>query len=140
MLMPSIFTKDLFDDFFEPRYHGYDRNQALMRTDVKETKQGYELSMDLPGVKKEDLRAELNDGYLTISATSRHNNDEKDSEGKYIRRERYYGTFNRSFFVGENVTQDEIKARFENGILSLQIPKKEPAKQVDEKKYIAIEG
>ncbi len=84
MLMPSIFTKDLFDDFFEPRYHGYDRNQALMRTDVKETGQGYQLSMDLPGVKKEDLKAELKDGYLTISATTRQDNDEKDSEGRYI--------------------------------------------------------
>ena len=140
MLMPSIFTKNLFDDFFEPRYHNYDRNLSLMRTDVKETGQGYELSMDLPGVKKDDLKAELKDGCLTISATTRQNNDEKDSEGKYIRRERYFGTFNRSFFVGENVTQDEIKAKFENGILTLQIPKKELAKQVDEKKYIAIEG
>lgn len=140
MLMPSIFTKDLFDDFFEPRYHNYDRNLSLMRTDVKETGQGYELSMDLPGVKKDDLKAELKDGCLTISATTRQTNDEKDSEGKYIRRERYFGTFNRSFFVGENVTQDEIKAKFENGILTLQIPKKELAKQVDEKKYIAIEG
>ena len=130
----------LFDDFFEPRYHNYDRNLSLMRTDVKETGQGYELSMDLPGVKKDDLKAELKDGCLTISATTRQNNDEKDSEGKYIRRERYFGTFNRSFFVGENVTQDEIKAKFENGILTLQIPKKELAKQVDEKKYIAIEG
>ena len=140
MLMPSIFTKDLFDDFFEPRYHNYDRNLSLMRTDVKETGQGYELSMDLPGVKKDDLKAELKDGCLTISATTRQNNDEKDSEGKYIRRERYFGTFNRSFFVGENVTQDEIKAKFENGILTLQIPKKELANQVDENKYIAIEG
>lgn len=140
MLMPSIFTRDLFDDFFEPRYHGYDRNQALMRTDVKETEHGYELSMDLPGVKKEDLNAELNDGYLSVSATTTQNNDEKDSGGRYIRRERYYGTFNRSFYVGENVTQDEIKAKFEDGILTLQIPKKEPQKQIDKKKYIAIEG
>lgn len=140
MLMPSVIARELFDEFFDPRYYGYDRNQNLMKTDVKETDQGYELYVDLPGVKKEDLNAELKDGYLTISATTNRNNDEKDSDGKYIRRERYRGTFSRSFYVGENVTQDEIKAKFEDGTLTLQLPKKELTKKVEEKKYIAIEG
>ena len=111
-----------------------------MRTDVKETDAGYEVSIDLPGVKKEDVKAELNDGYLTISATVNRDNDEKDSDGKYIRRERFSGSFNRSFYVGEDVTQEDIKARFEDGTLMLMIPKKETTPQVEEKKYIAIEG
>lgn len=140
MLMPSMFTRDLFDDFFEPRYYGYNHNQSLMKTDIKDTDQGYELFIDLPGVKKEDLKAELKDGYLTISAATNQNKDKKDSEGKYICRERYSGTFSRNFYVGEHVTQDEIKAKFENGTLILQIPKKETKKPVDEKKYIVIEG
>lgn len=140
MLMPSIFARDLFDEVFDSRFYGHHQNDGLMRTDVKETDQGYELSIDLPGVKKEDLKAELKDGYLLIGATIGRNNDEKDSGGKYIRRERYTGTFSRSFYVGEEVTQDEIKAKFEDGILTLKLPKKEQAKQVDEKKYIVIEG
>lgn len=140
MLMPSIFARDLFDDVFDSHFYGNQQSNGLMRTDVKETDQGYELCVDLPGVKKEDLKAELKDGYLIIGATMNRNNDEKDSGGKYIRRERYRGTFSRSFYVGENVTQEEIRAKFEDGILVLQIPKKDHAKQVDEKKYIAIEG
>lgn len=140
MLMPSMFTRDLFDDFFEPRYYSYNHNQSLMKTDIKETDQGYELFIDLPGVKKEDLKAELKDGYLTITAATNQSKDKKDSEGKYICRERYSGTFSRNFYVGEHVTQDEIKAKLENGTLILQIPKKETKKPVDEKKYIVIEG
>jgi len=140
MLMPSVFARDLFDEFFDPRYYGYNHNQGLMKTDVKETERGYELSIDLPGVKKEDLKAELKDGYLTILATTNQNNDEKDSSGKYIRRERFSGSFSRSFYVGEEVTQEEIKAKFEDGTLTLQIPKKENTPKVEEKKYITIEG
>ena len=139
MLMPTIFTRDLFDDMFDPRFYGY-QNSDLMRTDVKETDAGYEVTIDLPGVKKEDVKAELNDGYLTISATVNRDNDGKDSDGKYIRRERFSGSFNRSFYVGEDVTQEDIKARFEDGTLMLMIPKKETTPQVEEKKYIAIEG
>jgi len=111
-----------------------------MKTDVKETDKDYKLSVDLPGVKKDDLKAELKDGYLTISATVNQNNDEKDEEGRYIRRERFSGSFNRSFYVGENVSEEDIKAKFENGTLMLTVPKKESAPQVEEKKYIAIEG
>ncbi len=140
MLVPSVFTRDLFDDFFEPRYRGYDHNSELMKTDIRENQDGYELSMDLPGVKKEDLKAELKDGCLTISATSNQSRDEKDDQGRYIRRERYSGSFSRSFYVGEDVTQEDIKAKFEDGTLTLQVPKKEQLPKVEEKKYIAIEG
>lgn len=139
MLMPTIFTRDLFDYMFDPRYYGYQTND-LMRTDVKETESGYDVSIDMPGVKKEDVKAELADGYLTISASVNQDNDEKDAEGRYIRRERYSGSFSRSFYVGEDVTQEDIKARFEDGTLKLSVPKKEQQPQVEEKKYIAIEG
>jgi len=141
MLMPRLFNRDLFDEVFDPNFFdfGYQRND-LMKTDVRETDQGYELCVDLPGVKKEDLKAELKDGYLTIEASTNRNNDEKDEKGKYIRRERFSGTFRRSFYVGEDVTQEDIKAKFENGTLMLDIPKKTPAPKVEEKKYIAIEG
>ena len=139
MLMPTIFTRDLFDDMFDTRFNGY-QSADLMRTDVKETETGYDVSIDMPGVKKEDVKAELADGYLTISASVNQDNDEKDAEGRYIRRERYSGSFSRSFYVGEDVTQEDIKARFEDGTLKLSVPKKEQQPQVEEKKYIAIEG
>ena len=124
---------------FDTRSYGRQQSD-LMKTDVKETDKDYKLSVDLPGVKKDDLKAELKDGYLTISATVNQNNDEKDEEGRYIRRERFSGSFNRSFYVGENVSEEDIKAKFENGTLMLTVPKKESAPQVEEKKYIAIEG
>lgn len=139
MLMPTIFTRDLFDDMFEPRFYGYQAGD-LMRTDVKETETGYEVSVDLPGVKKEDVKAELKDGYLTISATVNQDNDEKDQNGRYIRQERYRGSFSRSFYVGDEVTESDIKARFEDGTLMLMVPKKEAVPQIEEKKYIPIEG
>ncbi|NCB93339.1 MAG: Hsp20/alpha crystallin family protein [Clostridia bacterium] len=147
MLMPSIFGENLFDDFFDDfarpvrnltRYN--QQNVNVMKTDVKEKADAYELNIDLPGYKKEDVKAELKDGYLTISAATKSDNDEKDDKGTYIRRERYYGSCSRSFYVGENVTQDEIKARFEDGILKVAVPKKEEKPAVEEKKYIAIEG
>ena len=149
-MMPSIFGEDLFDEWmdfpFEKEFFGrknplYGKNEKnLMKTDVKETENEYKLSVDLPGVKKDDLKAQLKDGYLTISATVNQNNDEKDEEGRYIRRERFSGSFNRSFYVGEDVSQDDISAKFENGTLMLTVPKKEHVPQVEEKKYIAIEG
>ena len=110
-----------------------------MKTDIKDTDQGYEITMNLPGVKKEDVKAELKDGYLTISAVSNSNKEEKDQNGRYIRRERYSGSCSRSFYVGEDVTQEEIKARFENGTLVMTVPKKEQKPAVEQKKYIAIE-
>ena len=96
--------------------------------------------MNLPGVKKEDVKAELKDGYLTISASSNTSKDEKDDNGRYIRRERYSGSCSRSFYVGDQVTESEIKAKFENGTLTMLIPKKEEKPAVEDKKYIAIEG
>ena len=140
MLMPSIFGENLLDDFFGEPFGGYDYSESgLMTTDVKDTDKGYEVTMNMPGVKKEDVKAELKDGYLTVSAVSNKQTDEKNSEGKYLRRERYSGSCSRSFYVGENLTQEDIKAKYENGILRLSVPKKE-AKPVETKKTIAIEG
>ncbi len=113
----------------------------LMKTDVKETDNSYELDIDMPGFEKGDIKAELKNGYLTISASSSKNNDEKDKDGKYIRKERYSGSCSRSFYVGDDVKQEDIKAKFENGILKVSVPKKEEKPAVEENnKYIAIEG
>ena len=146
MLMPRILGENLFDNFFEDFYRPVKREPApanyraeVMRTDVKESENGYELAIDLPGYKKEDVQAELKDGYLTISATMNRNNDEKDEHGKYIRRERYTGMCSRSFFVGEHLTQEDIKARFENGVLMVDVPKKEAKPEIEDKKYIMID-
>ena len=146
MLMPSIFGENLFDDFFDEFAHPMRSARYgtpvtnVMRTDIKENDNGYELHIDLPGYRKEDVKAELKDGYMTISAETKKDNDSKDDNGKYIRRERYYGTCSRSFYVGEDVTQEDIKAKFEDGILKLFVPKKEAAPKVEESKYIQIEG
>ena len=149
MLTPlnSIFGESLFDDFFgdfaRPARNMVRYNApapSVMKTDIKESNTGYELEIDLPGCKKENVKAELKDGYLTISAESKQENDQKDEAGKYIRRERYYGTCSRSFYVGEEVTEQDIKAKFEDGILKVAIPKKEAKPAVEESKFIAIEG
>ena len=116
------------------------RAKNVMSTDVKEVENGYELEMDLPGFKKDEIKASVENGYLTISAARGLDEDEKDKKsGKYIRRERYAGACERSFYVGEGISQDDIKASFQHGILKLFIPK-EPEKSVEEKKYVAIEG
>lgn len=147
MLMPSIFRDNFFDDFMGYPFSGFGKSTGVgksdcmaMRTDIKETDAGYEVTMDLPGFKKEDVKGELKDGYLTISASTDSAKDEKDQEGRYIRRERYSGSYSRSFFVGEDVTQEDIKAKFEDGTLKVMIPKVERKPAVEEKKYIAIEG
>lgn len=146
MMMPSIFGENLFDDFFDgftkPAFNfgGFGNQTATMKTDVKEHDNCYELDIDLPGVKKEDVKAELKDGYLTVSATHGSQDDQKDENGKYIRRERYYGSASRSFYVGDQVKQEDIKAKFENGILKMIIPKVEEQKAVEQNNYIAIEG
>ena len=153
MLMPSIFNDNLFDDFFDfPFYddkadrkiqrklYGHHAGN-LMKTDIKEKKDGYELEIDLPGFKKDEVTAELNDGYLTVSAAKGLDQDEQEKEtGKYIRRERYTGSCSRSFYVGDAVTEEDITAKFENGTLKMLVPKKEEQKAVENKKYIAIEG
>ena len=140
MMLPSIFGENLLDNWFDDGWNSWDYSKtSLMNTDIKENDNDYELTMNLPGVKKEDVTAELKDGYLTIHATSNQNKDEKDEDGKYIRRERYSGSCNRSFYVGDAITEEDIKANFENGTLKMTIPKKE-AKAVPEKKFISIEG
>lgn len=147
MLMPSLFRENLFDDFFDDfarpasRFMNFGSQQTpVMKTDVKETKDAYELHIDLPGYKKDEVTAQLKDGYMTITAQKDSSKEEKDEEKKYIRRERYYGNCSRSFYVGDQVTEEDIKAKFEDGILQITVPKKEPAPAVEQKKYIAIEG
>ena len=133
MLRPSIFNDNLFDDFFEfpffddraeRKLYGHNAKN-IMKTDIKEHKDGYELEIDLPGFHKDEIQAELKDGYLTISAAKQLNQDEKEKEsGKYIRRERYSGSCQRSFYVGDEITQEDIKAEFKHGIFKLFVPKK----------------
>ena len=153
MMMPSIFGENLFDDWMDfpfnddfdkyffgkknPLYGKHAKN--MMKTDVKETDSSYEVDIDLPGFKKDEINAKLENGYLTISAAKGLDKDEKDKKGKYIRKERYAGAMSRSFYVGDAVTQEDIKAKYEDGILKLAIPKKD-AKAVENKSYIAIEG
>ena len=150
MLMPSIFGENLFDDDwmdfpFDRDFWGgknplYGKNaKNIMKTDIREHDTGYELDVDLPGFKKDEINVELENGYLTISASKGLDKDEQDKKGKYIRKERYAGAMQRSFYVGDAVTQEDIKAKFEDGILKLSIPKKD-AKAVETKKTIAIEG
>ena len=148
MYMPSIFGESLFDNMFpfdekfftEKKDPLYGKNVSrLMKTDVRETEKTYELDIDLPGFKKDEIQIELKDGYLTVSAEKGLDKDEEDKKGKYIRKERYAGAMQRSFYVGENLTDEDIKAKYENGILKLSVPKK-PAKAVEAKKTIAIEG
>ena len=144
--MPSIFGENLFNDdwmnfgFPEVDKALYGKHAGnVMKTDVKETETGYEVDIDLPGFKKDEINAKLDNGYLTISAAKGLDKDEKDKKGKYIRKERYAGSMSRSFYVGEGVTEEDIKAKYEDGILRLVVPKKD-AKAVENKKYIAIEG
>ena len=146
MLMPSVYGRDFFDDlmdgfgFPDVNKKLYGRHaKNMMKTDIRETDEGYEVIMDLPGFKKDEIEVQLENGYLNISAAKGLDKDETDKKGKYIRKERYAGAMQRSFYVGEYVTQEDIKAKYENGILRLSVPKKE-AKPVETKKTIAIEG
>ena len=147
-MLPSIFGENLFDDWFDgfdrdmnrimSRSPLYGKNAArLMKTDVHETENAYELAVDLPGFKKEDVSAELKDGYLTVSAVKNHENDQKNEEGRLIRQERYSGSCSRTFWVGENVDEKDCQAAFENGILTVEVPKI-PVHQEPEKRMIAI--
>ena len=149
MLVPSIFNANLSNDFFNDSFDHmfqdmfrspFERmNQAsYMSTDIQDLGDSYQMDMELPGFDKEDVKADLKDGYLTISAEHSSNQEEKDDKGQYVRRERYVGSCQRRFYVGKNITQEDIHASFENGILKMVIPKKEsPA--VEERKYIAIQ-
>ncbi len=158
MLFPSIFNDDLFDGFFgfpfpeerripkneqhparpERKLYGH-QGQALMKTDVRETDAAYIVEMDLPGFNKNDVQVTLENGYLTVAAEKHEENEEK-KEGKYIRKERYVGNCQRSFYVGEDVTEEDIKAAFKEGVLSLDIAKKVEQPKIEEKKTISIEG
>lgn len=154
MLLPRVFSEDLFDDFFEDDFPFFDnragrdvekklygrRAKNLMKTDIKELEGAYELIVDLPGFKKEEVQVALEKGYLTISAAKGLDKDEQEKEsGRYIRRERYAGACQRSFYVGEHLTQEDIRGEFKHGILKLTIPKKEAKPAVEENKYITIE-
>lgn len=148
MYMPSIFGESLFDNMFpfdekfftEKKDPLYGKNVSrLMKTDVRETEKTYELDIDLPGFKKDEIQIELKDGYLTVSAEKGLDEDEEDKKGKYIRKERYAGALSRTFYLGEEIQEEEIKAKFENGILSVSIPKEEE-KKVEGPKHISIEG
>ena len=148
-MMPSIFGENLFDDFFgrdfnlfpvmpghDPLYGKHAKN--LMKTDVRETDSSYELDIDLPGFKKDEVSVDLKDGYLTISAAKGLDKDESDKAGRYIRQERYAGTCSRNFYVGEGVEPKDVSAKFEDGILKLSLPRREQ-KQLPESTSIAID-
>ena len=147
-MLPSIFGENLFDDFFNdpfsmmtsqvesPLYGKHAKN--MMKTDVRETENAYELDIDLPGFKKDEINVELKDGYVTISAAKGLDKDETDKNGKYIRQERYTGACSRSFYVGSAIQPEDISAKYEGGVLRLSVPKN-VKKQLPEKKIIAIE-
>ena len=151
--MPSIFGENLFDDFFNDFPFYYDdkamkdtekklygkRASHVMKTDIKEMDNGYQLVVDLPGFTKDEIKASLENGYLTISAEKGLDKDEQEKEsGRYIRRERYAGACSRSFYVGD-INEADIKGEFKHGILKLTIPKEQPKKEIDTTKYIEIE-
>ena len=144
MLMPSIFAENLFDDWFDlPSFRDVDRKlygkraDHEMRTDVHEHEDHYEVDIDLPGFKKEEITLTLEKGYLTVKAARGLDKDEKDNKGRIIRQERYAGAMQRSFYVGEALTEEDITAKLEHGVLSLDIPKRE-ARKIPEKRTIAI--
>jgi len=147
-MLPSIFGEGLLDNMMDFPFHNdffgrgnplYGKNtKNLMNTDIKEKDGTYEVSVDLPGFKKEEISVRLDNGYLTIQVTKDTNHEEQDQDGKYIRRERYYGSTSRSFYVGKGAQEEDIKAKYEDGILKLDIMKKED--KIPDQKYIAIEG
>ena len=149
MMMPSIWGENLFDDFMNgfafPAFQDVDKAlygkhaKNLMKTDVKDTKDGYEVDIDLPGFKKDEIKIQLNNGTLTVSAAKGLDKDEEDKEKKYVRRERYAGAMSRSFYVGDHVTEEDVHPKYENGILSFTIPKKEQKAVEQKDKFIAIE-
>ena len=144
MFMPSIFRDNFVEDFFDDFNRPVKSNKGLalnniMKTDVVENENGYEISIDLPGYKKEDVTAELKDGYMTISAESKKETENRDANGRYIRRERFVGSCSRTFYVGDAVTEEDIKARFEDGVLKVSVPKKVVQPEIPQKKIISID-
>ena len=137
MMIPRRHDFDLFDDVFGDSFFN-EGESKLMKTDIKEKKDKYIIDIDLPGYEKEGIKLNIQDGYLTVHASV--NKEEKDEEkGKFVRRERYSGACSRSFYVGESVKEEDIKAKFRNGTLTIEIPKKEEKKELPETKYIPIE-
>lgn len=134
MLVPRR-NFDLFDEMFEDPF--FSKSSKLMKTDIKENENDYTIEVDLPGYSKEDIQITVDDGYLTVSANT--SKEDEDTSSKYVKRERYYGECSRSFYVGNDVETEDVKASFRNGILKLEVPKKEDVKQLPEKKYVQIE-
>ena len=146
MLVPAPkndFISDFLSDPFDMRFFGtpsqHKSTPTVMKTDVKETEEAYELSIELPGFKKEDLHLELSEGYLSVEAAAQKSSDESHEAGTYIRKERFYGSCSRSFYVGEDISEDEITARFEDGILEITLPKKKELPPEETKKLISID-
>ena len=138
MMIPRRNHFDLFDEMFrDPFFEGSE--SKVMKTDIKEKKDKYIIDIDLPGYEKEDIKMEILDGYLTVHASVNKEVDDEKEKGKYVRKERYVGECSRSFYIGENVSEDEIKAKFKNGTLTIEVPKKDDKKELPEKKYIPIE-
>ncbi len=154
MLAPSIFEENFIDDLFGFPYmkelgnmeHDMERKlygrkaSRMMKTDIREKDDNYEISVDLPGFKKEDITVELDNGYITINASKNLDKDENNKKGKLLRQERYAGSMTRSFYVGENVEKEDVDANYRHGVLNLTIPKKAIEKKIPEKNLIAIEG
>ncbi len=139
-LLSTLMT-DPFDTFFDAASAPMQKMApTLMRTDIKETDEVYEMTIDLPGFKKDDVQAELKDGYLSITAQTQRESEDKDEKGTFVRKERFSGKCSRTFFVGEDIEDDDIKAKFEDGILKIDVPKKQEQPKLEEKKTIAIEG
>ena len=136
LMMPRKNNFDLWDDMFREDPFFRHEPTKLMKTDIRENDNGYTIDMDLPGFEKENISLEIEDGYLNVHASTSTTND--DEKSKYIRKERFYGECSRNFYVGEDVTEEDIKATFKNGILTIEVPKKEPKKEIPEKKYIPI--
>lgn len=145
-MMPSIFGESLFDDFDFPAFPDVDKElygkhaKHMMRTDVRDVDGGYEVDIDLPGFQKDEIQIQLKKGVLTVSAEKGLDKNEKDKKGKYVRRERYAGSMSRSFYVGEHVTPEDVHPRYENGILSLFVPKAEQKAAEEKEHSISIEG
>jgi HSP20 family protein len=141
MLFPSVFRDNLFNDFNDIMdWPTVSTDPSLMKSDVKDAGDHYELTMDLPGFSKDNVKLQLKDGVLNFQAATSKSNDEKDKDGKYLRRERFQGTCSRSFYVGKDVKEEDIKAKFENGVLTVCVPKKEDKPEVEENHLIQIEG
>jgi len=136
MLVPRR-KYDFFDDFFKDPFFESSES-SVMKTDIKEKDNSYELEVDIPGYKKEDIKMHMEDGYLIINAKTNNEKDEKDKNGKYIRKERFFGECSRSFYLGNDIKEEDIKANFKNGTLNIEVPKKTQKEKEQEKKYIDI--